>query len=113
EATPGRGRASDQLDVARREHDDRNGAEGVAQLLDDYIVALHPLLLPLSLVADRERVRVRTGDSRLDVEAGSAETRDVAVARGAHGTKEAEVVDRLEEIGLALPVVADGDETVR
>ena len=46
------------------------------------------------------------------MEARLAEPDEVRVARAAHRAEQREIVDRLEEVRLAVPVLADDDEPV-
>jgi hypothetical protein len=47
------------------------------------------------------------------MEPGLTELHDVGIARAPHRTQEVQVGHRLEEVGLALPVVPDDRDTAR
>ncbi len=106
------GRTRDERDVVRREHHRWQRAERVAQPLGHGAVDARALSVPGALEADGDLVTRSAGvDLRRDVERLRSKADEIRVARTARRAQELQVVNRLEQIRLALAVLADDDPT--
>jgi hypothetical protein len=102
----------DELDIAWSDDDAGERAERFAEL--PQLGAVEPYTLPfrLSFVADTDLTALTARDVRGDVKPRRSECREIVVARSAHGAQELEIVDRLEQIRLALAVVTDQRDAI-
>ena len=105
-------RSAYQLEVARREHHRRQCAERVGETAGHGAVDRD--FLPLGVAIEPDGDVVLIGRVRLarDVKAGRAEARQVLVARAPLRAKRLQIVDRFQQVRLALTVVADDRESL-
>src|SRR2546423_3329194 len=104
-----RRRAAHQLQIAGRKQYGRKRAERVTETADFGAIDRDFLSLGVAVESDRDlalpgRMRVRG-----DVKSGCVEARQVLIARVPNRTHDLEIVDRLEEVRLAVTVVANDD----
>ena len=115
EAPPVAGAALDQRQVVGREHGDPHHAEQVAGPAEPLAVDLHAVAARRHQLGldQRRRARRRRRTSARTIAALGADAHQRVGRRAAEAAERRQVGERLGEVRLALPVVADDDRRAR